>query len=110
MMRFPAIFKERDLAGGGGPRPAEPPVEGGRPSDVGELVQLGLHVSILWQAAGQQQPGDQQPGTVTSVRPGGQVAVGSTVYLTAAPPKSAHGHGNRHGGDGNRGGANGGGG
>ena len=74
-----------------------------------ELAQLGLQVSILWQAADQQQPGDQQPGTVTSVRPSGQVAVGSTVYLTATPPRSDHGHGNGHGADGNGGGGNGGG-
>lgn len=79
-----------------------------------QLVRLGLRVSIAWQAAGQQpgdqqagdqQAGGQQPGTVTAVRPSGQVAVGSTVYLTATPPQSEHGHG----GDGNGGGGNGGG-
>jgi hypothetical protein len=74
-----------------------------------ELVQLGLHVSILWQAAGQQ-PGGQQPGTVASVHPGGQVAVGSTIYLTATPPQSDHGRGNGPGADGGGGDGGGGGG
>ncbi len=71
-----------------------------------QLHQLGLRVQVNWQ------PTDQQaPATVVSVQPAGQVAVGSTIVLTAAlPPAGHHGHDHGHGGgDGGGDGGNGGG-
>ncbi len=52
------------------------------------LQQLGLTVRVQWH------PSDQQPGTVVSVEPSGQVPAGGTVVLTVASP---HGHGNGDG-------------
>jgi serine/threonine-protein kinase len=65
------------------------------------LRQLGLHPHVVWAING-----GQEPGTVISVRPSGQVAVGSTVTVTAAlaPPGHRHDHGHDHGGDGGGGG------
>src|SRR5215469_11091289 len=73
------------------------------------LRQLGLRPHVVWAVNG-----GREPGTVISVRPSGQLAVGSTVTVTAAlrPPghRHDHGHGDGHGhggdgqGDGNGGG------
>jgi serine/threonine-protein kinase len=67
---------------------------------IGRLRQLGLHPSVVWAASGA-----QEPGTVISVRPGGQLPVGSTVIVTAArrPPGHHHDHGNGNGDGGNNG-------
>jgi eukaryotic-like serine/threonine-protein kinase len=66
------------------------------------LQQLGLTVRVQWH------PSHQQPGTVVSVEPSGQVPAASTVVLTVASP---HGHGNGDGhGNGNGQGGDGGGG
>jgi hypothetical protein len=55
---------------------------------------------VVWAASGA-----QEPGTVISVRPGGQLPVGSTVIVTAArrPPGHHHDHGNGNGDGGNNG-------
>jgi serine/threonine-protein kinase len=68
------------------------------------LRQLGLHPRIAWTA-----DGGQEPGTVVSVQPSGQVPAGSIVTVTAAlqPPGHRHDHGNGNGGDGGGGGGNG---
>ena len=71
-----------------------------------QLHKLGLRVQVRWQ------PGHQQPATVLSVQPTGQVPAGSTIVLTAAfgfPGRDGHGHGHggRGGGDGAGGGGNG---
>jgi len=73
------------------------------------LRQLGLRPHVVWAVNG-----GREPGTVISVQPSGQLAVGSTVTVTAAlrPPghRHDHGHGDGHGhggdgqGDGNGGG------
>jgi hypothetical protein len=72
------------------------------------LHQLGLHPRVIWAING-----GQDPGTVVSVRPSGQVAIGSTVTVTAAlrPPGHRHGqgHGHDHGGGDGQGDGNGGG-
>jgi hypothetical protein len=76
------------------------------------LRQLGLHPHVVWAING-----GQEPGTVVSIRPSGQVPIGSSVTVTAAlrPPghrhKPGHGHDHGHGGDGGdgQGGGNGGG-
>jgi beta-lactam-binding protein with PASTA domain len=62
-----------------------------------QLQQLGLAVRVLWQPSG------QDPGTVLSVQPSGQVPAGSVIAITAAaPPRhDKHGHGDGQGnGDG----------
>jgi eukaryotic-like serine/threonine-protein kinase len=64
-----------------------------------QLHQLGLQVQVAWRTSDQ-----QQPATVLSVRPTGQVPAGSTVILTAAVGRSGHGHDHGHGGGGGGGG------
>ena len=62
-----------------------------------QLQQLGLSVRVI------SQPSDQDPGTVLSVQPGGQVPAGSTITVTAATHRDGHHHGqgqgNGNGGD-----------
>jgi serine/threonine-protein kinase len=64
-----------------------------------QLQQLGLGVRVMWQ------PSQQDPGTVLSVQPSGQVPAGSTITVTAARAThhDRHGHGdgpgNGNGGD-----------
>jgi serine/threonine-protein kinase len=60
-----------------------------------ELRQEGLQVQIAWQPSG-----DQQPGSVISVKPAGPVSAGSTIFLTAAI-QPGHDHGNHGDGNGN---------
>lgn len=55
------------------------------------LQQLGLAVRVLWQ------PSDQDPGTVLSVQPSGQVPAGSVITVTAASHHHGHGNGNGQG-------------
>jgi serine/threonine-protein kinase len=71
-----------------------------------QLSQLGLHPTVVWAHAD-----GQEPGTVVSVQPSGQVPAGSAVTVTAALGQFGHhdGHGNGHGSDGNGQGDNGGG-
>jgi len=76
---------------------------------VRRLRQDGLNPRLVWAT-----DGGQDPGTVISVHPSGQVPARSVVLVTAArrPPGHHHGHDHGHGGDqgGNRhGGSNGGG-
>jgi serine/threonine-protein kinase len=54
-----------------------------------QLQQLGLRVRVIWQ------PSEQDPGTVLSVQPSGQVPGGSMIAVTAAGPThhDRHGHG-----------------
>jgi eukaryotic-like serine/threonine-protein kinase len=61
-----------------------------------QLRDLGLRVRVQWQPVGQ-----QPPGTVLSVRPGGQVPVGSIVVVTATiqPPSRGNSNGTGDGGD-----------
>jgi hypothetical protein len=74
---------------------------------IRQLRRLGLNPRLVWTA-----DGGQQPGTVISVRPDGQLPPGSTVTVYAArrPPAPqngnghGHGHGHGHGADGNGGG------
>ena len=54
-----------------------------------QLRHEGLHVRVAWQ-----HNGHQQPGTVLSVQPAGQLAPGTTVLVTAALPPPGHHHGN----------------
>jgi tRNA A-37 threonylcarbamoyl transferase component Bud32 len=63
-----------------------------------QLRQLGLHPRVAWITSDQ-----QDPGTVVSVQPTGQVPAGSTVLVTAvAQPSGGHGNGSGNGnGDGN---------
>jgi len=65
------------------------------------LRQLGLHPRVAWIASDQ-----QDPGTVVSVQPTGQLPAGATVLVTAvAQPGHGHGNGNSNGnGNGNGGG------
>jgi len=56
-----------------------------------QLRQEGLHVRVAWQ-----HNGDQQPGTVLSVQPAGQLPAGTTVVVTAALPPPGHHHGHDH--------------
>jgi eukaryotic-like serine/threonine-protein kinase len=60
-----------------------------------QLSQLGLQPQIRWAHAN-----GQDPGTVVSVQPSGQVPVGSVVTVTAAFEGHGHGHGNGQGGNG----------
>ena len=71
-----------------------------------QLTQLGLQPHVVWA------PTDgQDPGTVISVQPNGQVPVGSVVRVTAALKPFGHdGHGNGHGNGGDGQGSGGGGG
>jgi serine/threonine-protein kinase len=75
---------------------------------VQRLRQLGLQVRVQ-----QVRTGEQPPGTVVSVQPGGNVRAGSTVTVTAAlppaghPDKHRHGHGGDGHGNGNGNGAGG---
>ena len=59
-----------------------------------QLRHEGLHVRVAWQ-----HNGHQQPGTVLTVQPAGQLPPGTTVQVTAAlpPPGHHHGHGNGQG-------------
>ena len=54
-----------------------------------QLQRLGLRVRVVWQ------PSEQDPGTVLSVQPSGQVPGGSMIAVTAAGPThhDRHGHG-----------------
>ena len=76
----------RTMVGVNGPSLAGQPVDTVRQ----QLRELGLVVRVLWQ------PSDQQePGTVVSVQPSGQVAAGSQVVVTGAlKPHGHHGDGN----------------
>lgn len=52
------------------------------------------------------QPSGQDPGTVLTVQPSGQVPVGSVITITAPAPLHHHGHGHgdgQGGGNGNGG-------
>jgi serine/threonine-protein kinase len=65
------------------------------------LRQLGLRVRVEFTRTE-----GRPPGTVLAVQPSGQVAVGSSVTVTAAMPPHGHGDGHGHdhghgGGDGN---------
>jgi eukaryotic-like serine/threonine-protein kinase len=60
-----------------------------------QLRQLGLQVSVAWEATGQ-----LPPGAVLSVRPAGQIPAGSSITLTAALRPAGHQFGHDHG-DGN---------
>jgi len=66
------------------------------------LRQLGLRVQVEFARTD-----SQPPGTVLSVQPGGQVAAGSSVTVTAARPLRGHGHDHGHGHGGGDGGGNG---
>ena len=67
------------------------------------LRQLGLRVDVQHVRTGQ-----QDPGTVISVQPAGQVPAGSVVTLTAALPPPGQGDGHGQGGDGHHHGGDGG--
>jgi eukaryotic-like serine/threonine-protein kinase len=60
-----------------------------------QLQQLGLQVQVAWHPSGH-----QLAGSVLSLRPAGQVRVGSTIFLTAAIQPPGHGYGHQYG-DGN---------
>jgi len=60
-----------------------------------QLSQLGLQPHVVWAPAD-----GQDPGTVVSVQPSGQVPAGSLVTVTAALGGHGHGHGNGQGGNG----------
>ena len=74
---------------------------------IQRLRQLGLHPHVVWAA-----DGGQEPGTVISVQPNGQVRPGSIITVTAAlrPPgqRDHHGHRGDGGGGNGQGGGNGG--
>jgi serine/threonine-protein kinase len=76
------------------------PLVGQPVSTVSEqLRRLGLHPRVAWITSDQ-----QDPGTVVSVQPTGQLPAGSTVLVTAvAQPSDGHGNGNGNG-NGNGGG------
>jgi serine/threonine-protein kinase len=57
-----------------------------------QLRHEGLHVRVAWQ-----HNGHQQPRTVLSVQPAGQLQPGTTVLITAALPPPGHQHGNGQG-------------
>jgi eukaryotic-like serine/threonine-protein kinase len=58
-----------------------------------QLQHEGLHVRVAWQ-----RNGHQQPGTVLTVQPAGQLPPGTTVQVTAAlPPPGHHHNGHGHG-------------
>ena len=85
----------RTMVGVNGPSLAGQPVD----TVAQQLRELGLVVRVLWQ------PSDQQePGTVVSVQPSGQVAAGSQVVVTGALKPHGHGDGNGNG-DGGGGGS-----
>jgi len=66
------------------------------PAVRAQLRHEGLHVRVAWQPTGH-----QQPGTVLTVQPAGQLPAGTTVLVTAALPPPGHHHGNGDGqGDG----------
>jgi eukaryotic-like serine/threonine-protein kinase len=69
-----------------------------------QLQQLGLGVRVIWQ------PSEQDPGTVLSVQPSGQVPAGSMIAVTAAEPThhDRHGHGDAPGNGNGQGNGNGG--
>jgi eukaryotic-like serine/threonine-protein kinase len=69
-----------------------------------QLQQLGLRVRVTWQ------PSEQDPGTVLSVQPSGQVPAGSMIAVTAAGPThhDRHGHGDGPGNGNGQGHGNGG--
>jgi hypothetical protein len=81
------------------------PLVGQPVSTVSEqLRQLGLHPRVAWITSDQ-----QDPGTVVSVQPAGQLPAGSTVLVTAvAQHGDGHGHGNGNGNDNGNGNGNGG--
>ncbi len=60
-----------------------------------QLRHEGLHVRVAWQPNGH-----QQPGTVLSVQPAGQLPPGTTVLVTAALPPPGHRRGHHHQGNG----------
>ncbi len=62
-----------------------------------QLRQLGLGVQVTWRYNGH-----QQPGTVISVQPTGQLPAGTTVVVTGAlaPPGHGNGQGNDNSGSG----------
>jgi hypothetical protein len=62
------------------------------------LTQLGLRPRVVGAVTG-----GQPPGTVVSVQPSGQLAIGSVVIVTAAvePPGHGNDNGNGHGDSGN---------
>jgi serine/threonine-protein kinase len=61
-----------------------------------QLRRQGLHVRVAWQPNGH-----QQPGTVLTVQPTGQLRSGTTVLVTAAlPAPGHHHHGHHHHGNG----------
>ena len=62
------------------------------------LTQLGLRPRVVGAVTG-----GQPPGTVVSVQPNGQLAIGSVVIVTAAvePPGHGNDNGNGHGDSGN---------
>jgi hypothetical protein len=64
------------------------------------LAQLGLRPHVVGAVTGR-----QPPGTVVSIRPSGQLTVGSVVTVIAAvgPPGHGNGNGNGDGGNGNGG-------
>jgi len=64
------------------------------------LAQLGLRPHVVGAVTGH-----QPPGTVVSIRPSGQLTVGSVVTVIAAvgPPGHGNGNGNGDGGNGNGG-------
>jgi eukaryotic-like serine/threonine-protein kinase len=72
----------------------------GQPADavLGQLRQAGLRPRLA-----RVPDGHLRPGTVISVRPAGQVPVGTVVTVTAAAPPG-HRHGQDNGGGGNGGG------
>jgi serine/threonine-protein kinase len=59
-----------------------------------QLRHESLHVRVAWQ-----HNGHQQPGTVLSVQPAGQLPPGTTVLVTAALSPPGHHHGNGGGDD-----------
>jgi serine/threonine-protein kinase len=68
-----------------------------------QLRQLGLHPRVAWITSDQ-----QDPGTVVSVQPTGQLPAGSTVLVTAVTQHGGHGHGNGNGNGNDNGNGNGG--
>ena len=70
----------------------------GQPVDAvtQRLRQLGLRVHVTMVRTDQ-----QAPGTVVSVQPGGQVAAGGSVTVTAALAPAGHAADGHHHGDGN---------
>jgi hypothetical protein len=67
------------------------------------LAQLGLRPHVVGAVTGR-----QPPGTVVSIRPSGQLTVGSVVTVIAAVGPPGHGNGNGNGDGGDNGNGNGG--